>query len=79
MTESPSNTYPYTLEVAPHPRGEGTWQWAIRKLAKLVQRSDRALASETKADAQGNRDDREDATQRWRDPLLKRPYLIRLA
>lgn len=53
MTEPPINTYPYTLEVMAHPRVQGTWQWAIRKNDKLVQRSDRALASEAKARRQG--------------------------
>ena len=50
---SETNTYPYTLEVAPNPRSEGTWQWAIRHHGKLVERSDRALASEAKARANG--------------------------
>jgi len=31
---------------------EGTWQWAIRKHGKLIQRSDRAQPSEAKAWAQ---------------------------
>ena len=53
MTEPKTNTYPYTLEVARNLRSEGTWQWAIRKHGKLVQRSDRAQPSEAKARAQG--------------------------
>ena len=53
MTEAPTSTYPYTLEIGPNPRSEGAWQWAIRKHGKLMQRSDRALASEAKARAQG--------------------------
>ena len=53
MTDPKTNTHPYTLEVTPNPRSEGAWQWAIRHHGKLVQRSDRALASETKAQAQG--------------------------
>ena len=53
MSDSATSTYPYTLEVTPNPRAEGTWQWAIRKHGKLVQRSDRAQPSEAKAQAQG--------------------------
>ena len=53
MTELAPSTYPYTLEVEPNPRARESWQWAIRKHGKLTQRSDRALASEAKARAQG--------------------------
>ena len=53
MTETKTNTHPYTLEVERNPRSEGAWQWAIRQHRKLVERSDRALASEAKARAQG--------------------------
>ena len=53
MTETKTNTHPYTLEVERNPRSEGAWQWAIRHHGKLVERSDRALASEAKAKAQG--------------------------
>ena len=53
MTEQTTSTYPYTLEDERNPRSEGSWQWAIRKHGKLIQRSDRALASETKARTQG--------------------------
>ena len=49
MTEQQTNTYPYTFEVERNPKSEGVWQWAIRKHGKLIQRSDRAFASETKA------------------------------
>jgi hypothetical protein len=52
MTEI-TTSYPYTLEVEPNPRAKDTWQWAIRKHGKLVQRSDRAKPSEAKARAQG--------------------------
>lgn len=52
MTELAPSTYP-TLEVEPNPRARESWQWAIRKHGKLIQRSDRALASEAKARAQG--------------------------
>ena len=53
MSETTTNTHPYSLEVGPNPRSEGAWQWAIRQHGKLIQRSDRALASEAKAQAQG--------------------------
>jgi hypothetical protein len=48
-----TNTHPYTLEVERNPKSEGTWQWAIRKHGKLVERSDRVLTSEAKARAHG--------------------------
>nr|WP_292514971.1 hypothetical protein [Methylobacterium sp.] len=53
MTGPKTSTHPYTLEVTPNPRSKGAWQWAIRHHGKLVERSDRALASEAKARAQG--------------------------
>jgi hypothetical protein len=53
MTEPTTSTYPYTLDVEPNPRAKDTWQWAIRKHDKLVQRSDRAQPSEAKARSQG--------------------------
>ena len=53
MTDTKTNTHPFALEVERNPRSEGVWQWAIRKHGKLVERSDRALASEAKARAQG--------------------------
>ncbi|GEP07786.1 hypothetical protein [Methylobacterium oxalidis] len=47
------NTHPYTLEVLP-PKAEGaSYQWAIRRSGKLVQRSDRTLTSEAKARESG--------------------------
>jgi hypothetical protein len=54
MTEPVISTYPYTLEVEPNLRAKESWQWAIRKHGKLIQRSDRALVSEAKARAQGS-------------------------
>ena len=51
MTET--STYPYTLEILA-PRTEGaSYQWAIRKAGKLVQRSDRSLPTEAKARENG--------------------------
>ncbi|MER2264322.1 hypothetical protein ABS774_04235 [Methylobacterium oxalidis] len=47
------NTHPYTLEILP-PKAEGaSYQWAIRKNDKLLQRSDRSLTSEVKAHENG--------------------------
>lgn len=44
-----TNIHPYTLEVIP-PKTEGkSFQWALRKHGKLVQRSDRELSSADKA------------------------------
>ena len=53
MTDPKTNTHPYTLDVERNPKSEGAWQWAIRHHGKLVERSDRALASEAKAQANG--------------------------
>lgn len=53
MTDTITNTHPYTLEILP-PKAEGSsYQWAIRKSGKLVQRSDRSLESEAKARSNG--------------------------
>ncbi|GEP07928.1 hypothetical protein [Methylobacterium oxalidis] len=49
MTDPMPNTHPYTLEILP-PKAEGaSYQWAIRRSGKLIQRSDRTLTSEAKA------------------------------
>ena len=64
MTET--STYPYTLEIL-SPRTEGaTYQWAIRKGGKLVQRSDRSLTSEAKARENGLAQIREAPIGLWR-------------
>jgi hypothetical protein len=53
MTDTMTNIHPYTLEILP-PKIEGaSYQWAIRKNGKLVQRSDRSLESEAKARSNG--------------------------
>ena len=39
-------THPYSLEVTPSPKGDGSFGWAIRKSGKLLERSDRLLRSE---------------------------------
>ena len=46
-------THPYTLELAPSPKGDGSFGWAIRKNGKLVQRSDRNHPTEAKARENG--------------------------
>lgn len=42
-------THPYTLELAPSPKGDGSFGWAIRKHGKLLERSDRTFRSERDA------------------------------
>ena len=39
-------THPYTLEITPSPKGDGSLGWAIRKNGKLLERSDRVFRSE---------------------------------
>lgn len=46
---SETATYPYTFEIIPPKSEGGSYQWAIRKNGKLMQRSDRSLSSEAKA------------------------------
>lgn len=41
--------YPFTFELVPSNREAGGYHWAIRKYGKLVQRSDTALPTESKA------------------------------
>jgi hypothetical protein len=42
-------THPYTLEMIPSPKGDGSFGWAIRKHGKMLERSDRAFRSEQDA------------------------------
>jgi hypothetical protein len=42
-------THPYTLEITPSPKGDGTLGWAIRKHGKLLERSDRVFRAEQDA------------------------------
>jgi hypothetical protein len=42
-------THPYTLELSPSPKGDGSVGWAIRKHGKLLERSDRTYRSEQEA------------------------------
>ena len=53
MSTDQTNIHPYTLEILP-PKVEGkSYQWALRKNGKLVQRSDRSLPSAEKARENG--------------------------
>ena len=53
MSETQSDTFPFSLEV--HPVGESgaLYQWSIRKHGKLHQRSDRKHPTEAKARSHG--------------------------
>ena len=44
-----TSIHPYTIEILPPKAEGGSYQWALRKNGKLVQRSDRSLPSEAKA------------------------------
>ncbi len=46
-------THPYTLELSPSPKGDGSFGWAIRKNGKLLERSDRTYRSEQEAMKKG--------------------------
>lgn len=46
-------THPYTLELSPSPKGDGSFGWAIRKNGKLLERSDRTYRSEQEATKKG--------------------------
>jgi hypothetical protein len=52
MSDNPH--HPYVLEIQPGP-GPGTFQWALRKSGKLLERSDRAFDSEQKARKDGEK------------------------
>ena len=53
MTDTPTNTHPYTLEIEPPKASGGAYHWAIRRNGKLVQRSDRNHPTEAKARENG--------------------------
>ena len=42
-------TYPYTLEITPWLKGDGSLGWAIRMHGKMLERSDRVFRSEQDA------------------------------
>ncbi len=46
---SENPTHPYTLEITPSPKGDGSVGWAIRKNGKMLERSDRMYRSEQDA------------------------------
>ena len=46
-------THPYTLEITPSPKGDGSVGWAIRREGKMLERSDRTFRSEQEARKSG--------------------------
>ena len=44
-----NHTHPYTLELSPSPKGDGSVGWAIRKHGKMLERSDRMYRSQQEA------------------------------
>lgn len=54
MTVNPF--HPYTLEIIPSVRKPGSFEWAIRRSGKLVQRSDRFSRSEEDARKEGTKE-----------------------
>ncbi len=42
-------THPYTLEIVPSLKGDGSAGWAIRMHGKMLERSDRTYRSEADA------------------------------
>jgi hypothetical protein len=46
---SMNQTHPYTLELSPSPKGDGSVGWAIRKHGKMLERSDRMYRSQQEA------------------------------
>lgn len=42
-------THPFTLEVVRSRKGDGSFEWTIRKSGKLLERSDRIYRSEAEA------------------------------
>ena len=42
-------THPYTLELTPSPKGDGSFGWVIRLHGKMLERSDRVYRSEQEA------------------------------
>lgn len=48
-----SPTAPYTLEITPSLKGDGSFGWAIRLNGKMFERSDRSFRSEQEARKNG--------------------------
>ena len=46
-------TYPYSLEISRSEKSQAQFRWAIRERGKLLQRSDRAFATEQLARKSG--------------------------
>jgi hypothetical protein len=46
---SDNPTHPYTLEVTPSPKGDGSSGWAFRMNGTMLERSDRLFRSEQDA------------------------------
>jgi hypothetical protein len=46
---SMNQTHPYTLELSPSPKGDGSVGWAIRKHGKMLERSDRMYRTQQEA------------------------------
>lgn len=46
---NPNQTHPYTLELSPSPKGDGSVGWAIRKHGKMLERSDRMYRTQQDA------------------------------
>jgi hypothetical protein len=46
---SSNQTHPYTLELSPSPKGDGSVGWAMRKHGKMLERSDRMYRTEQEA------------------------------
>ena len=42
-------THPYTLEITPSLKGDGSFGWAIRRDGKMLERSDKVFRSEQDA------------------------------
>ena len=44
-----NQTHPYTLELSPSPKGDGSVGWAMRKHGKMLERSDRMFRTQQEA------------------------------
>lgn len=53
MSDSQTDTYPFSLDVQPVGDSGSLFQWSIRKHGKLHQRSDRKHPTEAKARSHG--------------------------
>ena len=64
---SDNASHPYSLEVFASVRNPGSFEWAIRRSGKLVQRSDRFFRTEQDARKQGSKEI-ERLSGTWVDP-----------